>query len=49
MESCNRIKDGNGRLILEKVTFILNPSFTDTTFQVKHLRLGHVLDRGLFS
>ena len=29
-------------------SFILNPSFVDTTFQVKHLMIGHVLDGGLF-
>ena len=29
-------------------TFILNPSFIDTTFQVKHLMIGHVLDGALF-
>ena len=29
-------------------TFILNPSFIDMTFQVKHLMIGHVLDVGLF-
>ena len=28
--------------------FILNPIFIDTTFQVKHLMIGHVLDEGLF-
>ena len=26
------------------VTFIINPSFRDMTFQVKHLMIGHVLD-----
>ena len=29
-------------------TFILNPSFIDTTFQVKQLMIGLVLERGLF-
>ena len=29
-------------------TFILNPSVIDTTFQVKDLMIGHVLDGGLY-
>ena len=35
---------------LGRFTFILNPnpSFVDTTFQVKHLMIGHMLDGDLF-
>ena len=29
-------------------SLILNLSFVDKTFRVKHLMTGHVLDRGLF-
>ena len=28
--------------------FILNPSFVDSTFQIKHVMIGHVLSGGLF-
>ena len=28
--------------------FILNPSFIDTAFQVKHLMIKHVLERNLY-
>ena len=30
------------------IIFILNPSFVDTDFQVKHLMIGHVLEGGLY-